>query len=145
MNRRNLGMTPAPHVGSALQRRWVTSSLALIALLTALLTTAASPVAAGGRTLDQALAASWNCEPLILLGGHYHCSPPGRPGVGDIIAGTDVATIEHQVFRPDGTFAGTELLIRADLFAGQPCPTDEWLPVPPIGVAQYWACHRFDF
>jgi len=105
----------------------------------------ASPVSAGGRTLDDAIADGWNCTPLILLGGHYHCSPPGRPGVGDIIAGTDVPTVEHQVFRVDGTFAGTEILIRADLFAGQPCPTDEWLPVPPIGDVQYWACHHFDF
>ena len=101
--------------------------------------------AASARTLDQAIASGWNCDPLILLGGHYHCSPPGRPGVADIIAGTDVPSITHQVFRPDGSLAGTELLIRADLFAGQPCPTDEWLPVPAPDFVQYWACHRFDF
>jgi hypothetical protein len=99
----------------------------------------------GGRSLEKTLDAGWNCDPLILIGGHYHCSPPGRPGVGDIIAGTTVPTIEHQVFRADGTFAGTEILIRADLFADQPCPQDEWLPVPSADNVQYWACHRFDF
>lgn len=144
MNSRTLGIRLARRTGPTPGRRRVTKPLALVAGLGVLATTI-SPVAAGGRTLDQAIAAGWNCEPLILLGGHYHCSPPGRPGVGDIIAGTDVATIEHQVFRPDGTFAGTELLVRADLFAGQWCPTDEWLPVPPVGDVQYWACHRFDF
>jgi hypothetical protein len=100
---------------------------------------------AGKRTLAQAQAAGWDCNPLILIGGHYHCSPPGRPSVADIIAGTDVASVVHQVFRPDGSFAGTETLIRADLFAGQPCPTDEWLPVPPWGPVEYYACHHFDF
>jgi hypothetical protein len=106
---------------------------------------ASSAFAGGPRQLDQAVGAGWNCTPLILIGGHYHCSPPGRPGVADIIAGTDVPSIQHQVFRPDGSFAGTELLIRADLFAGQPCPQDEWLPVPAPDNVQYWACHHFDF
>lgn len=42
--------------------------------------------------------------------------------------------------------AGTELLIRADLFAGQACPTDMWLPVPPwLPEPAYWACHHFQF
>jgi hypothetical protein len=102
---------------------------------------------AGNRTLEQAQAAGWDCNPLILIGGHYHCSPPGQPSVGDIIAGTaDTASIVHQVFATDGRLAGTELLIRADLFAGQGCPTDEWLPVPPwLPVPQYYACHHFDF
>jgi hypothetical protein len=101
--------------------------------------------AAGDRTLAKAQAAGWGCDPLILIGGHYHCSPPGRPSVADIIAGTDVPSVEHQVFLPDGRFAGTEVLIRADLYAGQPCPTDQWLPVPPLGPVQYYACHHFDF
>lgn len=101
---------------------------------------------AGKRTLAQAQAAGWDCSPLVLIGGHYHCSPPGRPSVADIIAGTDVASIAHQVFSPDGRLAGTETLIRADLYAGQPCPTDQWLPVPPwLPAPQYYACHHFDF
>ncbi len=102
---------------------------------------------AGTHTLAQAQAAGWDCNPLILIGGHYHCSPPGKPSVGDIIAGTATApSIVHQVFRPDGSFAGTETLIRADLYAGQPCPTDQWLPVPPwLPTPTYYACHHFEF
>lgn len=97
------------------------------------------------RTLGLAIANGWDCNPLILLAGHYHCSPPGLPSVADIIAGTDVPTVVHQVFLPNGEFAGTETLIRADLYAGQPCPTDQWLPVPPVGPVQYYACHHFEF
>jgi hypothetical protein len=118
----------------------------LVAALAAAMAAFAGPAAgAGNRTLAQAQAAGWDCTPLILIGSHYHCSPPGRPSVADIIAGTDVPTVEHQVFEPDGNFAGTEILIRADLFAGQPCPTDQWLPVPPFGPVQYYACHHFGF
>jgi hypothetical protein len=98
---------------------------------------------ASNRTLEQAQKAGWDCNPPILLLGHYHCSPPGRPSVADVIAGTNAPSIVHQVFRPDGSFAGTEQLIRADLYAGQPCPQDQWLPVPPVGPAQYYACHHF--
>ena len=84
-------------------------------------------------------------HPQILILDHYHCSPPGRPSVADIIAGTDVPSVTHQVFHADGSLAGTEVLIRSDLYAGQPRPRDEWLPVPPFGPVQYYACHHFDF
>ena len=98
-------------------------------------------------TLDQAIASGWDCTPLIQIGGHYHCSPPGKQGVAEIIAGTaDSPSIVHSVFRADGQFAGTELLIRADLWAGQPCPTDVWIPVPPwLPEPTYFACHHFAF
>jgi hypothetical protein len=120
---------------------------ALAATAVAVSGTAAGAPSSGdpNRTLAQAIANGWDCNPLILIGGHYHCSPPGRPSVADIIAGTDVASVEHQVFLPDGSFAGTEMLIRADLYAGQLCPTDQWLPVPPVGPVQYYACHHFEF
>ena len=99
----------------------------------------AHPRAGPGRRLG--------LHPLVLIGGHYHCSPPGKPGVQEIIDGTATSpSIVHQVFRPDGTFAGTETLIRADLFAGQACPTDQWLPVPPwLPTPAYYACHHFAF
>jgi hypothetical protein len=128
-----------------------------LAILPSLLGIAALSIAAAGavsaasgssgHSLAQAQAAGWDCEPLILIGGHYHCSPPGKPGVLQIIDGSATApSIVHQVFRPDGTYAGSETLIRADLFAGQPCPTDQWLPVPPwLPSPAYYACHHFAF
>jgi hypothetical protein len=120
----------------------------LTALVLASATFAGSTLANNSQqTLLQAMAAGWDCTPLILIGGHYHCSPPGKQGVAEIIAGTaDSPSIVHTVFRANGTFAGTELLIRADLFGGQPCPTDVWLPVPPwLPEPTYWACHHFAF
>jgi hypothetical protein len=124
--------------------RRIARGLTAVVILTSVLAQATA-VQAGGRTLAQAQKAGWDCDPPILLLGHYHCSPPGRPSVADIIAGgVDTPSIVHQVFRPDGKLAGTETLIRADLYAGQPCPTDEWLPVPPFGEPEYYACHHFD-
>ena len=66
---------------------------------------------------------------------------------GAAIAGTATSpSIVHQVFRADGSFAGTETLIRADMFAGQSCPADQWLPVPPwLPTPTYYACHHFEF
>ena len=120
-------------------------SLAAIALITAAV--AGSVLGVSRHTITQAQANGWDCTPLILIGGHFHCSPPGKQAVQDIIDGTATSpSIVHQVFTPDGKFAGTETLIRADLFAGQRCPTDEWLPVPPwLPSPTYWACHHFDF
>ena len=122
----------------------VAAAAALAIMLTGAVSAATST---SNRSLAAAQAAGWDCEPLILIGGHYHCSPPGKDGVLEIIAGTaDSPSIVHTVFRADGKFAGTELLIRADLFAGQRCPTDTWLPVPPwLPEPMYYACHHFAF
>lgn len=121
------------------------ASLAALSIATVALAGAAH--GANSRTLAQAQAAGWDCNPLILIGGHYHCSPPGVPSVQDIVDGTATTpSVVHQVFEPDGTFAGTETLIRADLFARQRCPTDQWLPVPPwLPEPMYYACHHFEF
>ena len=101
-----------------------------------------------GGTADQAKAAGWNCNPEVPIAGNYlHCAPPGKPSVADILVGnTNAPSIELRVFDfSTGVFAGTESLIRADLYRGQPCPQDnltEWgllaLPVP------YRACHHFN-
>ena len=123
----------------------VIATAATAVILAGALTGAVS--GASRHTLTNAQAAGWDCDPLILIGGHYHCSPPGKPSVQDIVDGTATSpSIVHQVFRPDGTFAGSETLLRADLFAGQLCPTDQWLPVPPwLPTPAYYACHHFDF
>ena len=102
-------------------------------------------VAAGGSnaTIQQAKAAGWDCNPEVLIVGYLHCAPPGKPSVADLIAGTDVPSIVLRVYFPDGSFAGTELLLRDDLYKGQPCPQDDlatWDALP-FG---YHACHHFD-
>src|SRR6266508_3544801 len=57
--------------------------------------------AAGGAsnaTMAQAQAAGWDCNPEVLIVGYFHCAPPGKPSVADMIAGTDVPTIVLRVF-----------------------------------------------
>ncbi len=107
---------------------------------------AGAAYSADGGTIAQAQAAGWDCNPQVLIGGYLHCAPPGKPSVLDIVTGqTNAPSIELRVFNPDGSFAGIESLLRADLYAGQACPQDnltEWslldLPV------DYRACHHFD-
>ena len=116
-----------------------------IAVLTAAVAGVARGAGGPGGDMDQAQASGWDCNPQVLIGGYYHCAPPGKPSIADLIAGTDVSTMVLRVFRPDGTFAGTELLLRSDLYAGQGCPQDslgEW-DFLPFG-AGYYACHHFD-
>ena len=99
---------------------------------------------AGLTDMQRAQAANWDCNPQILIVGYFHCAPPGKPSVLDMINGdTSAARLVLRVFNPDGTFAGTEHLQRADLYNGQPCPQDklaEW-DLLPFG---YKACHHFD-
>ena len=59
-------------------------------------------------------------------------------------------SLKVKVFTEDGlTFLGTEILIRADLYGGQPCATDgggEYVLLDagaPFPIA-YRACHHFD-
>ncbi len=116
------------------------------ALILATAAAAGIALAGGGATMTQAQDAGWDCNPQVLIIGYYHCAPPGKPSVLDIVTGqTTAPSIELRVFNPDGTFAGTESLQRYDLYSGQPCPADslqEWslldLPV------DYYACHHFD-
>ena len=114
-----------------------------LAVVTGALVGGAYGAGGSGGTMTQAQAAGWDCNPLITIGGYYHCAPPGKPSVADLIAGTDVSSIVLRVFNPDGTFAGTELLLRADLYAGQGCPQDSLVTwdLLPFG---YYACHHFD-
>src|SRR5712691_3284407 len=99
----------------------------LIVIVALALTAGVLAVTAGASssaTMTQAQAAGWNCNPQILIGGYYHCASPGKPSVADLIAGTNAPSLELRVFHPDGTLAGTESLLRADLYSGQSCPQD---------------------
>ena len=105
---------------------------------------AISAAGSSSATMAQAQAAGWDCNPQVLIVGYFHCAPPGKPSVLDMIQGkTDTPSIVLRVFYPSGEFAGTEHLMRADLYQGQPCPQDNlstW-EQQPFG---YRACHHFD-
>jgi hypothetical protein len=105
---------------------------------------AISAAGSSSATMAQAQAAGWDCNPQVLIVGYFHCAPPGKPSVLDMIQGTtDTPSIVLRVFYPSGEFAGTEHLIRADLYEGQPCPQDNLVAwdLLPFG---YRACHHFD-
>ena len=121
--------------------------LAAPAVVAAVVTGLAYSAGGPGGTMASAQAAGWNCF-VHDIGGYFHCTPPGKPSVDDLLGGkTNAPTLEVRVFQMSvgNSFAGTESLIRADLYSGQPCPQDnlaEWnlldLPV------DYRACHHFD-
>jgi len=115
----------------------------IAALLGAVLAVATAAASAEGVSAAQLEDAGWDC-PFVL--GAVHCARPG--GLARVGSG-EAETMSFLVFRAsDGAFVGTELIVRADVFNGQPCPTD-----PPSGQythllsligLDYWACHRYD-
>ena len=123
-----------------LRRRITTLAVALVGATVFAISAAGS----SGATMAQAQAAGWDCNPQVLIVGYFHCAPPGKPSVLDMIQGnTNTPSIVLRVFYPSGELAGTEHLIRADLYQGQPCPQDNlatW-DLLPFG---YRACHHFD-
>ncbi|HET9322797.1 MAG TPA: hypothetical protein VFO03_02890 [Gaiellaceae bacterium] len=79
-----------------------------------------------------------------------HCAPPGQPfpptGQPHIQLLYFFNTTDPNSAVPD--FTGTETLIRADLYRGEPCPTEPgpnggYTYLPDIGLPlNYYACHR---
>ncbi len=97
--------------------------------------------------MQQARDQGWDCNPVELILGYYHCAPPGGASVLEIATGAaSPPSVKLRVLHQNGSFAGTEMLRRADLHqVDQPCPQDnlaQWdlldLPV------DYYACHHFD-
>ncbi len=105
----------------------------------------AGALGASRASMEQAKDAGWDCAPETLVLGYYHCAPPGKPSLQDVIDGdTTAASIVLRAFHPDGTFAGIESLVRRDLLEGHvpPCRPEslpEW-NLTPFG---YYACHHF--
>jgi hypothetical protein len=97
-----------------------------------LMMVAVATVGAAGHTASQLEDAGWACE---VAGPHdwVHCSKDKS---------VNPNTIPVKVFSNDGSdFLGTELLIRDDLYNGQPCPQEgggEYFLLP-FG---YRACHH---
>ena len=122
-----------------------TAKFALLTALAALsLVGVTTSMAAGGNSPAQLSAHGWSC--FVPPGNLVHCSPPGARR-----AGSGAPTLSLQMFdttdanSTTAEFLGTEHLIRADLYRGQPCPQD---PGPDGGYTLlpfgYYACHHFD-
>jgi hypothetical protein len=112
---------------------------------------AANPWAVNGVSPAALHAARWDCLYAVHA---VHCLPPGALD-GAVAGTTEAATAlvfeTHDPAAENAPFLGTELNIRADLFHGQPCPTDppsrQYTYLGPGGLdlgLDYYACHRFD-
>ena len=108
---------------------------ATVALIVGL---AAGPALARGVTTDQLERAGAICFPV---GGQPHCIVPGG-----LASSSAIPILVFDGWGTTGTFLGTELLLRADLYAEQPCPQDEVLFLPDAATglgADYYACHHY--
>jgi hypothetical protein len=129
-------------------RRLLISTL-LVAAASVLPTAAALGDAAGPGRLA---AAGWDCFlPPLDFNPNVHCAPPGQlEGIvsGEARSAMFVAFATTDLSANSAVFLGTERLIRADLFHGQPCPTDP----PSYRYSSlfdrfgwdYYICHTFD-
>jgi hypothetical protein len=111
---------------------------------------APSSASPGGLSPGALSEHGWGCADVVHA---VHCIPPGL--VAKVFSGQPPPAFTVLVFDTrdatdtDAPFLGTEHNIRADLFHGQPCPTDppsfQYTFLPDIGVPlNYYGCHRFD-
>jgi hypothetical protein len=94
--------------------------------------------------------AGWDCF-VPMEGDVVHCAPPG--GLARVLSG-DANTMTFLVFgttdptAAQAPFLGTELIVRADVFNGQPCPQDppsmQYTYLLPLLGLDYYACHHYD-
>jgi hypothetical protein len=118
----------------------------------ALVLPAAASGTSGGLSPKQLNDSGWTCfdvvSPVVGPLG-VHCAPPGQgfpptgqPHIQLLYFNTSDATSAAP------SFAGVETLIRADLYHGQPCPTEPgpnggYTYLPDIGLPlTYYGCHR---
>ena len=104
-----------------------------------------SSAAAHGHDPAQLEAAGWFCRhtPVVV-----HCFPDGDA----VLSGPAAASIVVTFAADTDEFWGTELLIREDLYHGQPCPRDNvngqpgtYIPLSALGLPlPYYVCHHFD-
>jgi hypothetical protein len=108
--------------------------LLYVLLLVSLL--AAVPVVAlaneGKVSMERLQDRGWTCAPI----GEWHCF---NPAFGK---SNNTSSINVRVFDLDGKFLGTEILWRADLYGGQPCPQDHLLTPEDLHMP-YYACHHY--
>jgi hypothetical protein len=119
-------------------RRTIVSALLAGMILLSL----AAPAGAARINPVSLTNAGWSCAPIL---GAVHCFPPGQSATTATITAVVFAGLDPS--NANAAFLGNEHLIRADLYAGQPCPTDppgEYTDLRPIAGLPYFACHTYD-
>lgn len=89
-----------------------------------------------GNSPQQLINAGWSCFDVPGLG--VHCMPPGKKFGDRAIPILYFDTSDPLAAEAD--FLGTEILIRGDIYNGQPCPQEGASSYHDIG--DYFACHR---
>lgn len=107
---------------------------------------------AAGNTPSDLSANGWSCINAGVT-NWIHCFPPSvdLADIVDVDITNNPASLQVKVFDDvaPNPFLGTELLIREDLYHGQPCPTDELGEYEPLDLngdtfIDYYACHHFE-
>jgi hypothetical protein len=135
-------------------RKMKLRKLMVLFAVAALMLTAFSAVAfAGGNRPKHLGERGWTCVdpdgPGVLT---VHCFPPAVDLFAIIMGQESPASIQAKVFdtldpaAEDAGFFGTEILIRGDLYGGQPCPQsgENEYDVVPLGGTDYRACHHYE-
>lgn len=122
-----------------IRSRRLLKSLGLVLIMALVLVGAAY---AAGNSPAQRSAAGWTC---VNAGPNnwVHCFPPGA-FISDPSLTVQVFNTEDLTSTDGNTYLGTEILIRADLYAGQPCMQDGGEPYDWALGNAYRACHHFD-
>jgi hypothetical protein len=134
--------------------RTLRSRLSALIAATALAAVLVLPaaVSAGGPSPAQLTRAGWTCIlPPPEFNPNVHCLPANQlagviSGEAEVVVALAFAT--DDLAATEARLLGTERMIRADISAGQPCPTDppsneySWL-FPRFGW-DYYICHTFD-
>lgn len=105
-----------------------------------------APASAGGHTASQLQKAGWAC---MIAGPHnwMHCFSPAQGQTVPVkVFGNFGATddIADDGWAPGDPFLGTELLMLASAYHGQPCATDGGESYHPVPETPFVACHHFD-
>ena len=139
--------------------------LVALALVVGTVAVAAAAAPAQGVSPAQLTRAGWSCvnpAGAFPANPNVHCFPPGQ--LEGVIAGTAATALLLTFATPDVTateaaLLGAERMIRADLFHGQPCPTDPpggppgatdtpplygWSYLGPRFGWDYYICHTLD-
>jgi hypothetical protein len=113
----------------------------MMTMLVAVLMSVLAPAAfAGGQTSATLENAGWDC----FEAGPNNWTHCVAPSTANGTRSPEAKGTVVKIFSVDGSeFLGTELLISASVYAGQPCSTDgggAYGYVPPLDA---YACHRF--
>ena len=131
---------PAPESGVTSRRSDVSTDLIPV-----------NPWAVNGVSPATLHDAGWDCLYVVHA---VHCAPPGvlttvTSGTAEKFTALVFDTMDPE--SSDAPFLGKEVNVRADLFEGQPCPTDppsrQYTYLGPGGLdigLDYYACHKFD-